>query len=62
MPVSNFKFYIMNKSNEYHNLQLLYGNDWINKLLGDYKSYVYLRGQYTFKEISNEINELNINN
>ena len=50
---------MMNKANEYHNLQLLYGNDWINQLLGDYKSYVYLRSQHTFKEISNEINELN---
>lgn len=49
----------MDKATEYYTLQKYYGTDWINKLLGDYKSYLYLRNEHTFADISNEIKRLN---
>ena len=45
----------MELQKEYYNLQKLYGIDWITKLLGDYRSYKYLRDTYTYKDINNEI-------
>jgi hypothetical protein len=51
----------MNKATELHTLSNLYGHYEIKSILGDYKSYLYLRKKYTFNEINNEIKQLLIN-
>ena len=48
----------MTKAKEYYTLQKYYGSDWINKLLGDFKSYLYLRGEHSFSDINTAVKEL----
>ena len=45
----------MEKAQEYKILQNYWGNDWTNKMLGDFKSYIFLRDEHTFQQIQDEL-------
>ena len=45
----------MELQNEYYHLQNMYGTNWIRTLLGDYKSYKYLRDMHTYEDINKEV-------
>lgn len=51
----------MDKATELHTLYNLYGQYETKSILGDYKSYLYLREKHTFNEINNELKQLLIN-
>jgi hypothetical protein len=47
-------------SNEYYNLQNMYGTNWINMLLGNLSSYKHLRELHTYSSINTSIQDLEV--
>jgi hypothetical protein len=45
----------MDNAEEFYCLQNYFGTDWINKLLGNFKSYKAIRENFSFQDVFNEI-------